>query len=398
MKKQFSAMGFYIFMGSATLGVENNGFDIKRILEISDDIKEANAASFIENRPNIPVVLPKEWRKKDYLESLEEVDLLYSNCPCSGLSQLNRNAAVDNATNNHIYDLAETVKTIKPKVFLLENAPTLIGLGMPILQKVVNELKDDYKFTIIRDAGMNHEVCMQRLRTFVIGWRKDVFEKVPILEMNKKEKLTMLDVIGKYKNIEFGDIDAHVLDDGREDKDVEHLYNIVEEGKSINVCLCEQWDEIIDELEEKKIKSLMGLKNKIDNGRRFFDKSHFKPKKDGLSPSMASTTKIIHPILNRPLTIREYMSIMGYPEDYKYIHSNIPPTQAIGQGVPVKFFEYISGQVKKSLNNEINEFIDCDIVFQHHNAEKAQVYTLDEFMRLDKLEIVKDKEIIKLVK
>ena len=37
-------------------------------------------------------------------------------------------------------EILEIVQKINPKVFLIENAPTLVTIGMPILHKMVKQL------------------------------------------------------------------------------------------------------------------------------------------------------------------------------------------------------------------------------------------------------------------
>jgi site-specific DNA-cytosine methylase len=146
------ALGVFIFCGSATLGVEAAGYDIDRVLELTNDMDKLNAYHFIKNRPNIPVVLPNQWENDDYLSNLvlEDYDLLYSNCPCSSLSQINRNASVDGDKNVHFYRVFNVVEKVKPKAFFIENAPTLVKLGYPIIKDMVNKLNHLYKFTIPR--------------------------------------------------------------------------------------------------------------------------------------------------------------------------------------------------------------------------------------------------------
>src|SRR5699024_1316619 len=102
----YKALGMYVFAGSFSIGVMNAGYKIDRVLEISDEMLEQNAKHFIHNYPDIPVIKRSEWNTDAYKEELkeEEYDLLYANPPCSGLSNINRNASADSDVNKHIYD------------------------------------------------------------------------------------------------------------------------------------------------------------------------------------------------------------------------------------------------------------------------------------------------------
>ena len=136
---KLKAIGCFIFGGSQTIGHLKAGWNVDRVLEMTENMKEINSAHFVRNYPDIPVVLPSEWSASGYLESLKgKYDLLFANNPCSGLSQINPLASADNKANEHFYEVFDVIKKVEPKIFLLENAPTLITLGVPILKKMVN--------------------------------------------------------------------------------------------------------------------------------------------------------------------------------------------------------------------------------------------------------------------
>lgn len=130
---------------------------------------ETNAFHFVRNY-DIPIIKPSQWNNDKYLSSLKnKYDLLFANPPCSGLSAINRNASADNDINKHIYEVANTINIIEPKTFLIENAPTLITKGAPILKDIQRILSDKYRVTVITDLAGNHNVPMFRKRTLVVG-------------------------------------------------------------------------------------------------------------------------------------------------------------------------------------------------------------------------------------
>jgi site-specific DNA-cytosine methylase len=136
---------------------------------MTEDMDETNAFHFVRNY-DIPIIKPSQWNNDDYLSSLKnEYDLLFANPPCSGLSAINRNASADNDINKHIYEVANTINIIEPKTFLIENAPTLITKGAPILKDIQRILSDKYRITVITDLAGNHNVPMFRKRTLVVG-------------------------------------------------------------------------------------------------------------------------------------------------------------------------------------------------------------------------------------
>lgn len=391
------AVGNFIFAGSATIGVMNTGlFEVDRILEITDEIVEQNAKHFIHNYPNIPVVIPSEWEVEGYREKLREmnIDLLYGNPPCSGLSQINRNASLEYDSNKHFYRTFDNIMAIKPKTFLLENAPTTIKLGYPILKDMFNQLSEHYRFTIIRDRGAHHGVSMQRTRTFIIGWRRDVFKHMPILEMNKQSMTTAWDAIGRFADHEVGSesIVSHRLVPERHDVNLEQFFGDVQQGCSIREHICRYWEQYEDKLDEKTIKSFATIKRKFDAGQNYWDKSPRRVHPDATFPSMSSVANFIHPTKDRPLTVREYAAIMNYPDDFEFVEdAKVPVVQAIAQGVPANFFNYIANEVGQALlgNRAILPTDDTVVVFQNHISGLYRMYNLDEIQEATCFEVSK---------
>ena len=393
---KMKAVGNFIFAGSASIGVMNTGlFEIDRVLEITDEIVEQNAKHFIHNYPSIPVVIPSTWEKEGYRESIKDVDLLYSNCPCSGLSQINRNAKADNKANIHFYRTFDNIMAIKPKAFLIENAPTTIALGYPILKDMINQLGEHYRFTIVRDRGGNHGVAMQRTRTFIIGWRRDVFEnRIPVLRMNKQPRTTVAQAIGRFENARLGDEDyvSHRLVKDRDDMNLEKYFKELPCGYSIRQFICENWDKYSVELDEKTLKSFNTMKTKYDNGQNYWDKSPRRFHDDDIFPSLSSVANFIHPKLDRQLTVREYAAIMNYPDDFEFVEdAKVPEVQAIAQGVPANFFKYIAYEVGQALlgNRLYIKADDTVAVFQNHINKFYRTYNMQEINESNRFEVDK---------
>lgn len=408
MSNNLSAIGVFIFCGSATYGAERSGFKIKKVLEISDDIVRQNAYHFVKNRTDIPVLLPSEWEKNGHLHSTERTqnyDLLYANCPCSGLSQINRNASVDSETNIHFYRTFDTIEKVKPKAFLIENAPTLIKKGYPIILDMVQQLGQDYKFTIIRDYAGNHDVAMKRMRTLVVGWRKDVFDnKIPLLHMNKNKQKTVKDLIGDLYNVPLGSIEGHVLHDDRDWKKYDSfVIPYVKQNSSMLLSAIENFQTLKAGFEDdaSTMKQINGAIDRKSKGQNVWDKTPWRPKENGPAPSLTSVSCFIHPVLDRQWTLREYARLMGFPDDFK-LETNECETdimQCLAQGVPAGFIQYITGEIREALNGErtlIDGTEDKSLNFQHHTHEVYKSFSLEELREMKELE--SDKTFNDLVK
>ncbi len=400
---KFKAFGSMIFCGSATIGVMNAGYNVEKILEISEDIVKQNAYHFVKNFPEMPVILPSEWENDEYLANMKEAkyDFAYFNCPCSSLSSINRNASVDGKNNVHFYRVFNTIQKTEPKAFLIENAPTLIKLGYPIIKDLTHILGDKYRFTIVRDFAGNHNVAMKRMRTLVIGWHRDHFNKIPLLEANIQPQFTTKDCIGDLYNKPLGSIPNHECISGSDFEQYSHLFNDYVDSASTSVMsFIKYWDKIKDEFNDKDREYLERVMGKINSGKGVWDKSPYKPSEDSFCPSMTSLTKIIHPVLDRLFTVREYARLMNYPDDF-IIHEGgeTPIVQCLAQGVPANFVKYIATEVKEALAGNrdfIEDSEDKILSFQHHTKMKRDIYTQDEVNELTQLDVNKDS--IKILK
>lgn len=395
MKKDLKVLGAFIFAGSASIGVMNNGVKPTHILELTDDMHEDNAKQFKHNYPEIPIVPPSEWEQKEYLEKLREenYDLLYANPPCSGLSLgAPGPQSHEKGPNCHMYRYLEMIKAVEPKTFMFENAPTLISTGKPILNDYVSQL-DNYRITVVRDYGAYHGVAMKRQRTFVIGWRKDVFKAIPLIHMDKQPKTTVEDVIGDLYDVPVGTMLNHEFIPKRPYQEIEFMFKDVPVVKSgiytANWIICNNYEKYEDKLSEKYKKSIKTQLYKQNAGLGFWDKSASRVDRYGWAPSLTGYSCFIHPIHDRQFTILEYKRLMGYPDTFEILHTK-PSKEIIrhiAQGVPAPFFQWASGEVIAALLGERQETLseDVDVVLQHHIKELYFEFTKESFLAEPKI-------------
>ena len=381
-----NAIGMYIFGGSQTIGHLLSGWNIDTILEMTEDMKEKNAYNFCKNYKDINVMLPSQWNNDEYKRKLKnkQYDLLFSNPPCSGLSQINRNASANSDINNHIYEVVDIINEIEPKVFLIENAPTLINLGLPILKNIEKILHDKYKIMIISDYAGNHNVCMQRRRTLVVGWNKvQFYNKLPKITQKKEigNLRDVLHIIGNEYNLEFSN---PIIDE-----DFFKFYNLVPPSDSILKILAINYDKIKDDLNDKQLQKVLSIKNKMKVNANIWDKSSYRLDYNYFAPSITSISQFMHPIENRDLYIREYARIMGYPDEFIFYPEECKCSiiQCIAQGVPVNFIRYISIEIMKSFstNDYFDENIDVVYINQTKGTQEITTFTNEDFVNCNKI-------------
>ena len=107
-------------------------------------------------------------------------------------------------------------------------------------------------------------------------------------------------------------------------------------------------------------------------------------------PSFSSVQEYMHPVQNRTLNINELKRLMNYPDSFDFSDPEnkckIPVEQAMAQGVPANFGEWIASQVKSALDNQCQYCEEnFEIVYQDHIKHSKKNFTTDEFMNLHHL-------------
>ena len=382
MSNKFKSLGVFIFGGSQSIGHLNAGWNVDRILEMTDDMKYNNSYHFIKNHPEIPVVDYSKWNNSEYINSLksENYDLLFANNPCSGLSRINRNANINQPINKRFFEVFNLIHELKPKTFLIENAPTLISTGLGILKKMVDYLHNDYKFTIIRDRAGNHEVPMVRTRTMIVGWRKDIFNNRCVIVEPKHEPICTVAKVFENLNESL----PNMTSEKTEWDNLIDYYSQISQNESVLRFACNNFSKVKDLLTTSQLNNVVKSKVKLESGGNIWDKSPWRLDNDKQCMSLTSISRFIHPTEHRNLTIREYARLMGYPDDFIFYpeECKCSTIQCIAQGVPVSFIKWISLQIIDALENHYNYYIDenVSIIYQNLITNKYYLFNDEEFL------------------
>lgn len=354
---ELKAINFCNYAGSGSIGVMQAGFKIDRILEISDEMVDEGAAQhFKYNYPDIPVIKPSVWDDESYLANLrnENFDMMYGWPPCSGLSSINQHASADNKMNCHLYKYADNVLAIRPKTFFLENAPTLVSRGKPVLNYIVETVSKEYYVCVLRDLAYNHNVPMKRMRTMVVGFRKDVFPYIPTIDFTQSHTTTV-EVLSKPLD---GLSNLDIPKECNKYMPLQEFFGMLIDNETVIRGLVRNYDEVKDRIPEEFKKPVETLIEYRKRGTHTFDKSLMRAGKV-TAPSLTSLSKYIHPIENRPMYVREYARLMGYPDTYIFKEDvKVPYAQAIAQGVPAPFTNWISTNLKTILNKRYSNTLE----------------------------------------
>ena len=155
--------------GGADLGFE--GFDIVFANEVNDD-----AADTYEENLDTPV-----WRypiERTPSDMIPDCDVVIGGPPCTSFSNAKAGRGQrDMSGLRLVKEMQRVVVDKQPKVFIAENAPTLLD---PSMQLAAHCFKHGWPGYEVRFYKLNAEdfgIPQQRIRFFIIGIRRDLYEK-----------------------------------------------------------------------------------------------------------------------------------------------------------------------------------------------------------------------------
>lgn len=304
----------------------------------------------------------------------ENLDIVVAVPVCSGLSMVT--SAKDDTKSqrncNMLYLANLALKKIRPKVYIFENAPTLMGSRGEDLRKTFEKLANETGYSVIyyKTDTWQHYNCQRRPRTFVMFVKQiDGEKKVPKLGFENK-KMTIEEF---FASIPEG------LANQDECKANPHNYLVMDffsykYGKdwldNVQGCLMKNIvdrqliDELIaymktyvmmsDELKVKTRKYLEHIRKKTSMGLNWYGSDVVYYREHFPAIQFRSITTTIHPSGERICTVREYLELMGMPHDFDWFGNdgNLPK---IGQNVPVKTARFITQQAVNIVNDWGNE-------------------------------------------
>jgi len=345
-----------------------------KILAINEFVLEAQN-TYKENYPNTTII-PGDIKKlsgKDFLEKINlksgELDLLDGSPPCSAFSMAgsvshgkgNTHADAFGKTKQYsdikgvsnvedlFFEFLRVAKEIKPKVIIGENVAGLtMGEAKDYFHKIQNTF-EEIGYHVVADVldASKYGVPQARKRTFFIGVREDVAEKVGINFM------TMYQLFPEPnpKSTTLGEAISDVINEDKEE--LEYLLKALKPPKAVGITLSKMPTD----------------PDRVLTGMDYHPKKHhFNLKRTSLRQPCSTITAMgnlagvagtVHPLENRKFTIKELKRIMSLPEDFKLTGAHKQQSERIGRMVPPLMMKALAESVYekvlkpyKELNND----------------------------------------------
>ncbi len=364
VEERFTVISLFTGAYGLDLGFELSGFEITVALDISED----SYANLKANRPKVPFLLGdiKKFPTNDILKEAGlragEVDVITGGPPCQPFSPAGKRQSLNDPRAAPLMEFIRVVKEAKPKVFIMEEVPGILNARVrhvPLKERngrilkpeekpgsawrvVLDELKrTGYKIAWKVVNAADYGTPQLRERVIVIGIRPDI-EKLPVFPYPTHSG-GLVSITGKtapWLSLAeaVAGISNHIGYVPLPPKYAKYIKYVPPGGN------CRQ---IPDDLKPEAMNGAY----KAGGGRMGFYRrlTWFEPAPTLVTSPAMKATMMVHPWEDRPLSVKEYLRIQGFPDDWKVVVSVPRAYKLFGEAVPVPLARAIARSVRDKI-------------------------------------------------
>ena len=333
-------------VGGLSLGFEQCGFEVVLANEYDPSIAEA----YIKNR-KAPNMIVEDITKLPISETFNrycgEVDLIVGGPPCQGFSQKGQRKSINDPRNFLFKYFVETVRTVRPKYFVMENVPGLLTTENGYFKKEIMALFGEMGYTMNAEVlcASDYGVPQARRRAFFIGKLTDW---APVQMPVKHDTMVSIwDAISDLAFLNSGDgeevqdykieIQSDYQKEMRENSNL--LYNHVATNHSM---IALERMHMIPPKGGKEFLPEEHLTKSIYSG------TWTRMDADGVSVTITtrfdtpSSGRFTHPFLDRAITVREAARIQSFPDSFHFFGTKTSQMKQVGNAVPPRLAKAVA--------------------------------------------------------
>lgn len=277
-----------------------------------------------------------------------ELTYLVGGSPCQGYSTIGKRRK-DDERNQLIFEFPRLLKTIRPRAFLIENVPGLIGFdGGSTLERLLGELisvgysNTTYQLVDASACG----VPQRRVRAIVFGTSGDALPNLAHLRKPAKNGPTCWDAIGDLPNPEKA---RALFEAGTEvpyGRNLPSTYARKLRGRRTKVS---HWEPVIHTSKVERSFSTLRQGDTDPDTRcwRLPASGYARTLRAGSRSRTAC--RPVHPFQARVITVREAARIHSFPDFYRFPNSKSAAHAAIGNAVPPQMARRIADAFNNAL-------------------------------------------------
>ncbi|HOA80090.1 MAG TPA: DNA cytosine methyltransferase [Defluviitaleaceae bacterium] len=355
--------------GGLSYGFIKNNFNIIKAVEFDPSI----AKTYTMNHPKVNMIVD-DIKNIDQSKvfSKGDADVIIGGPPCQGFSMAGariRNGFIDDPRNYLFKHYFNVVKTVRPKVFIMENVKGIMTMQEG---KIFNEilrifsdekLLDGHPYTVYHRIvkAVDFGIPQKRERMIIIGTRKKEIDFEVIWQKTKDEiendypsyfkPVTVADAIGNL---------PHTTDDGI-------IINPEPQTEYQKFLSC-NLTTITNHTQTKHSKTAIKRMEQVGNGENFtvldekinsvHSGSYGRLCWEDQAPTITTRFdtpaggRFIHPVENRTLSPREAARIQSFPDDFVFYGNKTSICKQIGNAVPPKISYFLARFVSNIIDKE----------------------------------------------
>ncbi|MEM0016411.1 MAG: DNA cytosine methyltransferase [Saccharolobus sp.] len=309
-----------LFSGAGGFSLGFKTTPIKIALAI--DINHSAARTYSVNFPDT-IVIEDDIRNITGYEILKlvgnKIDIVIGSPPCEPFTAANPLRMKEPIERLYLdergtltLEFIRIIDEIRPKIFVMENVPAIIG-SPSLREALLNEFKkagyDKIYFNILRAEDYGNP--SRRTRVFI--------SNIPLQNIKIYRKITVYEAIYDLDNRT--DIPNNEISELSEKKISE-----------ISKIKFEEYLTMYKGSEDKNIPLYIRL-NPYD-----------------IAPTVLGNSRFIHPFHDRFLTVREQARLMSFPDDHIFLGSKDDQYNQVGESVPIVLSTFIAKEIVGILN------------------------------------------------
>lgn len=317
--------------GGLDLGFHKAGFQTTTANEFDKKIIPTYKANF----PNVKMI-EGDIRNVFSMEFSADVDGIIGGPPCQSWSEAGSLRGIKDARGLLFYEYIRVLRDVRPAFFVAENVSGMLAPRHREAVKNFMEMFSEAGYNVYMQMlnAKDFEVAEDRLRVFYVGFRRDLCVNSFSFPKPCEKKITLRDVIG-----DLCDTAIPAMDKNKSNGDQCIVPNHEYFTGSFSPIFMSRnrvkaWDEIAFTVQA--------------SGRQ----CQLHPQ----APKMIKVAKDEHrfaegfELLYRRMTVREVARVQGFPDDFKFIYSDVDyGYKMIGNAVPVNLAYHLAMQIRETL-------------------------------------------------
>ena len=335
-----------------------------------------------------PPLVDSQWTLNPGKDlDISGIDVAVAVPVCSGLSTATRGASdkLWEKNCNMIWITRYVLNTIKPHIYIFENAPTFMAARGEMVRMEIESIarSTGYSICYYKTDTMYHDNCQSRKRTFIIffdrkycpqvGYEhkecsiKEYLDRIPA-DATQREALDILNInpiaffsvdycISKLGSNWKEDINNNVFTWLYKNKKLDEVKEHVKES------------ELSDRAKERTLRWFTHFEAKAAQGLGVYAALPYIPTTHVPSVMFKSMAGLVHPYEDRFCSAREFLHFMGMPSDFELQGNPNKMFGQIGQNVPARTAYWI---VKNAIDNYDNEFDKASSIRFFNNIKQVE--------------------------